>query len=66
MSAQEIDDRERRLEVARRAFKELYAQCFWSYRRDWKVEEEDIPWIVRELRRHGGHRGYRIASDLCR
>jgi len=66
MHAQPKLDSDRRLEMARKAYKELYAQCFWSCRRDWQVEEADIPWIVRELRRNGGHRGYRFAAEICR
>ncbi len=55
-----------RLELARRAFKEFYAQCFWSSDPTLIVEEADIPWIMRNLRLHGGHEGYRIVSELCR
>ena len=58
--------RERRLELARRAFREFYAQCFWSYRPDAEITEDDIPWVVRELRHNGGHRGYRVVAEICR
>lgn len=60
----DADAQSRRVELARRAFKEFYAQCFWSYRRDWLVEEEDIPWLIEELRLNGGHKGYRMATAL--
>ncbi len=58
--------RQRRLELARKAFKEFYAQCFWSYREDAEITDEDIPWVLRELRLNGGHRGYRVAGEICR
>ena len=58
--------RRRRLELARKAFREFYGQCFWSYRRDTEITEEDIPWVVRELRLNGGHRGYRVVGEICR
>jgi hypothetical protein len=58
-------DRERRLELARKAFKEFYAQCFWSYREDLEITEEKIPFIVRGLREYGGLGGYRVAAELC-
>jgi hypothetical protein len=58
--------RQRRLDLARKAFKEFYAQCFWSYREDAEITEEDIPWVLRELRHNGGHRGYRVAGEICR
>lgn len=63
---QEPLEAHRRLELARQAFKEFYAQCFWSSDRNHVVEERDLPWIVRNLRLHGGHRGYRIVAELCR
>ena len=46
--------RQHRLELARRAFHEFHAQCFWSYRQDAEITEADIPWIVRELWHYGG------------
>ena len=54
-----------RLELARRAFKEFYAQCFWSYRDDLDITEEFIPFVIRGLCEHGGMAGYRMAARLC-
>src|SRR5436309_6020022 len=34
------EKRARRLELARKALKEFYAQCFWSYRDDLEITEE--------------------------
>ena len=62
----ECDARRRRLDLARQAFKDFYAQCFWSYRPDVDITEDDIPWVVRELRHNGGHRGYRVVGEICR
>ncbi len=56
---------EGRLELARRAYQEFHASCFWSYREDAEITEEKIPWVVRKLREHGGLRGYRVAAMLC-
>ncbi len=58
--------RQRRLELARQAFKDFYAQCFWSYRPDAEITEERIPFVIRGLREHGGLAGYRVAAELCR
>ncbi len=66
MDPVEQANRERRLELAREAFKEFYAQCFWSYRRDLEITEKDIPFVIRELRANGGHSGYRRVAQLCR
>jgi hypothetical protein len=57
---------QRRVELARAAFKKFYAQCFWSYREDAEITEADIPWIIRELRHYGGAKGYRVVAELCR
>jgi hypothetical protein len=66
LPASDTAGRQRRLELARKAFKEFYAQCFWSYREDAEITEEDIPWVLRELRLNGGNRGYRVAGEICR
>ncbi len=59
-------DHQRRLDLARRAFKDFYALCFWSYREDMEITEEKIPLIIRGLREEGGLAGYRVAAELCR
>ena len=63
----EIEEAKRaqRLELARRAFKEFSVQCFWSWSENTEITEDTIPLIVRGLRLHGGHQGYRIAAELC-
>lgn len=58
-------DRDRRIAEAQRAYRDFHAQCFWSYRPDLVITEDDIPFVVRELRRNGGHKGYKIAAELC-
>jgi hypothetical protein len=58
--------RARRVALAQRAFNEFFAQCFWSSDPNLVVREEHIPLIMRNLRLHGGHRGYRIVAELCR
>ena len=57
--------RQRRLELARKAFREFYAQCFWSYREDAEITEDKIPFVVRGLREHGGLAGYQLAAAIC-
>lgn len=56
----------RRVELARRAFKDFFGQCFWSCDPNLVVTEKHLPLIMRNLRLHGGHRGYRIVAELCR
>ena len=60
------DAQARRVELAQRAFKEFFAQCFWSCDPNLVVTEKHIPLIMRELRHNGGHKGYRIVAELCR
>ncbi|MBL9127504.1 MAG: hypothetical protein JNL97_07655 [Verrucomicrobiales bacterium] len=65
-NAATTEERERRLALARRAFVDFHALCFWSYRPDAEITEAKIPWVVRGLREHGGLAGYRIATEICR
>jgi len=62
----DTEARRRRLDLAKKAFREFYAQCFWSYREDAEITEEKIAFVIRGLREHGGLAGYRIAAELCR
>jgi len=66
MTASEQMEKERRLQLARQAFKDFFAQCFWSSDPNLEIREEHIPFVIRGLRYYGGHQGYRVAADLCR
>ena len=55
-----------RVREARRAFRAFHAQCFWYLRPDLQVSLDDVPEIVRGLRRNGGRKGFLVAARLCR
>lgn len=65
-TAEDDAARQRRLALAQQAYRDFFAECFWSSDPGHRVEERDLPWIIRNLREHGGHRGYRIVAELCR
>ena len=50
---------------ARRAFRDFYHQCFWSYASELRITAEDIPWVAEQLRKHGGRRAWRKAAKIC-
>jgi hypothetical protein len=54
-----------RVRMARRAFREFYAQCFWYMRADAVVTLADVPEVARGLRQNGGRRGFLLAAKLC-
>ena len=54
-----------RVREARRAFREFHAQCFWYLRPDLQVSLDDVPEIVRGLRRNGGRKGFLVAARLA-
>jgi len=58
--------KEEKLELARRVFREWSARCFWYWNPNAVITEENLPMLIRDLRLHGGHQGYRIAAQLCR
>ena len=62
----DADADQRRLELARKAFRDFYAQCFWSYREDAEITRDKIPFVIRGLRKNGGQAGYHVAAELCR
>ena len=55
-----------RVREARRAFREFYALCFWSFDPDYVVRSEDIPWVAERLMTYGGRAGWERGAKLCR
>ena len=55
-----------RVREARKAFRAFHAQCFWYMREDMPITLQDIPEIVRGLRKNGGRQGFLVAARLCR
>lgn len=51
---------------ARRAFKQFYSQCFWSFDPQTRISTSDLEWVARQLRTHGGREAWFVAEKLCR
>lgn len=54
-----------RVREARRAYRRFHASCFWSYRPDLEVGPEDVEWVARTLKKHGGREAWEVAQRLC-
>ena len=54
-----------RLELANLLYREFQNRCFWHSPRDLVITEDLIPFVVKGLRMHGGHRGFKLASKLA-
>ena len=55
-----------RVREARRAFKQFYAHCFWSYDPKYLITLEDIPWVAEQLMKNGNRHAWEVAQRLCR
>ena len=55
-----------RVREARRAYRRFHTSCFWSFDPDYVVTLHDVPWVVAELRKHGGRAAWQTATRLCR
>jgi hypothetical protein len=55
-----------RVREARRAYRRFYHQCFWSFAPDLVITTGDIPWIVEQMKKHGGRAAWEAAARLCR
>jgi hypothetical protein len=53
-----------RLELANLLYREFQNRCFWYSPRDLVITEDLIPFVVKGLRTHGGHRGFKLAGKL--
>ncbi len=62
--ARPLTDQER-VELARKCFREFYAQCFWFMREDAAITEADLPWVADKLRKYGNRRAFLLAAHLC-
>ena len=55
-----------RVREARRAYRRFHAQCFWSFDPDYLIGLDDVAWVARQLRGHGGRDAWEAARKLCR
>jgi hypothetical protein len=53
-----------RVELANLLYREFQSRCFWHSPRDLVITEDLIPFVVKGLRTHGGHRGFKLAAKL--
>lgn len=51
---------------ARRAFRDFYSTCFWSFDPNYRITINDVPWVAEKLMTYGGRRGWQIGNKLCR
>lgn len=51
---------------ARRAFRECYAQCFWSFDPNYKISATDVPWVIEQLLKNGNQRTLKYVRYICR
>ena len=57
-------ERDERVELANRLYRDFHALCFWHSPRDLVITEELIPFVVKGLRKHGGRRGFLLSATL--
>jgi hypothetical protein len=53
-----------RLELANLLYREYRTRCFWHSPPALLITEDLIPFVVKGLRAHGGHRGFKLAARL--
>jgi hypothetical protein len=63
-------DEKKRLSIrnagrAQELFKKYHAKCFWSYKKDLIITEENIDIVINGLKKHGGRSGLKLAEELC-
>ncbi|NLF24454.1 MAG: hypothetical protein GX589_02190 [Deltaproteobacteria bacterium] len=55
-----------KIREARRAFRNFYASCFWSFDPHYSITLEDVPWVAEQLMKNGGHAAWKVGERLCR
>jgi hypothetical protein len=51
---------------ARRAFRQFYSLCFWSFDPKLTIGANEIAWVARQLMQNGNRQAWRAAERLCR
>ena len=55
-----------RVREAGRLYRLYHDACFWSSPVTLRITQADVPWVVEQLKKHGGRRGWLAAEKLCR
>jgi hypothetical protein len=51
---------------ARKAYRKYRHMCFWSYRDDVRIDENDVMWVVQGLKDEGNREVYECARRIHR
>lgn len=54
-----------RVREARRAYRDFYTACFWSFRPDLEIGKDDVAWVAETLMKHGNREAWRVGRSLC-
>lgn len=54
------------LAFAQKLYRDYYATCFWHCKPDLAITQDKIPFVIRELRKHGGRQGMLASEQLQR
>ena len=57
-------EKEQRVEIAQRLYREYRTTCFWHCKPDLVITESLIPFVVRGLRNNGGRRAFMASAAL--
>lgn len=52
--------------LARRAFRDFHAQCFWSFDRALEIDQRNAGWVADRLRRNGNRAAWKRAAQIQR
>jgi len=55
-----------RVREARRAFRNYYSRCFWSFDPNYRITLDDVHWVAEGLRKFGDRQAWNKAARLCR
>jgi len=50
---------------AQELYRKYHAQCFWHYKKDLIIDENNFHLVIEGLRKYGGREGYLLADELC-
>ena len=54
-----------KIREARKAYKNYYTRCFWSYDPNIQIGKDDLSWVAEKLEKYGDLHAWKLSKKIC-
>lgn len=54
-----------RVREAKRAYRDHYIECFWSFDPELQITKDDVKWVAEQLMKNGSRATWEVGRKLC-